>query len=80
MYWAIAHSLYNVQVSMDPELVIIGGGVSAREELPTEIGRRLQELLEKHLVPEIMPEIKRCHYLNDANLVGAAMNFINLKK
>ena len=80
MYWAIAHSLYNVQVSMDPELVIIGGGVSAREELPTEIGRRLQELLGKHLVPEIMPEIKRCHYLNDANLVGAAMNFINLKK
>ncbi|MGX7025067.1 ROK family protein [Vagococcus hydrophili] len=80
MYWVIAHALYNVQVSIDPELVIIGGGVSAREELPIEIGRRLQELLEKHLVREIMPEIKRCHYLNDANLVGAAMNFINLNK
>lgn len=80
MYWAIANSLYNLQVSLDPELVIIGGGVSARKEISEEIGKRLSQLLTKHLVPEIMPEIKTCHFSNDANLIGAAMNFIKLSK
>ncbi|MEG0732030.1 MAG: ROK family protein [Vagococcus sp.] len=75
MYWAIAHALYNIQVCLDPELVIIGGGVSARKEVSDEIGQRLQHLLTKHLVPEIMPEIKTCHFSNDANLIGAALNF-----
>ena len=80
MYWSIANSLYNLQVSLDPELVIIGGGVSARKEIAEEIGNRLSQLLTKHLVPEIMPEIKTCHFSNDANLIGAAMNFVKLTK
>ena len=80
MYWSIAHALYNLQVSIDPELIIIGGGVSARKEIADEIGTRLSSLLTKHLVPEIMPEIKTCHFSNDANLIGAAMNFIKLTK
>ena len=78
MYWSIAHVLYNLQVSIDPELVIIGGGVSARKEIATEISNRLLELLTKQAVPEIMPEIKTCHFSNDANLLGAAMNFVKL--
>lgn len=80
MYDSIAYSLYNLQVSIDPELVIIGGGVSARKEVAEEISSRLQTLLTNHLVPEIMPQIKTCHFSNDANLIGAAMNFIKLNK
>ncbi len=79
MYWAIAHALYNVQVSIDPELIIIGGGVSKRNEVSEEIGKRLKELLDKRSVPDIMPDISTCHFSNDANLIGAAMNFTSLQ-
>ncbi|MFY8330590.1 ROK family protein [Vagococcus carniphilus] len=78
MYWAIAHALYNVQVSIDPELIIIGGGVSKRKEVSIEIANRLKSLLEKRSVPDIMPVIETCHFSNDANLIGAAMNFVSL--
>ncbi len=80
MYDTIAQSLYNLQVSIDPELVIIGGGVSARKEVATEISSRLLARLTERQVPEIMPEITTCHFSNDANLIGAAMNFIKLNQ
>ena len=80
MYDAIAESLYSIQVSIDPELVIIGGGMSARKEVADEISQRLLVLLEKGSVPEILPMIKTCHFSNDANLIGAAMNYMNQQK
>lgn len=78
MYEYVASALFNIQVSLDPELVIIGGGVSARKEIATEIGERLQRFLTEERVGDIMPDMKVCEFANDANLVGAAMNFINV--
>lgn len=76
MYDDLAQSLYNIQVSIDPELVMIGGGVSEREELPVELSKRLKILLDGQGVGSIMPEIVACQFKNDANLIGAVMNFI----
>lgn len=76
MYDDLAQSLYNIQVSIDPELVMIGGGVSEREELPVELSKRLKILLDRQGVGSIMPEIVACQFKNDANLIGAVMNFI----
>ena len=59
-------------------MVIIGGGISARPELADEIGQRLQALLTEFGVPSIMPQICTCEYQNDANLIGAALNFKNI--
>lgn len=80
MYQAIARSLYNIQVSIDPEVIIIGGGISARPDVIEELKKRVQALLDELEVGQIMPEIKACVYLNDANLIGAAVNFENLSK
>ena len=80
MYDNIAEALYNLQVSIDPEIIMVGGGISARPELITALQDKLQALLTKYGVPEIMPEIKACHFQNDANLIGAAVNFENLHK
>lgn len=75
MYQRIANNLYNIQVTLDPELIILGGGVSRQTELAQEIASRLKKLLEEELVEEIMPQIRCCEFQNDANLIGAALNF-----
>lgn len=80
MYDHLADALYNIQVSLDPEMIILGGGISAREELAKELQMRLQTLLTNEGVPEILPEIQSCHYQNDANLIGAALNFETIQK
>lgn len=77
MYENIAQSLYNIQVSIDPEMVILGGGISARPELAEELSTRLSSLLEKKNIGSIMPKIVSCQYQNNANLIGAALNFQN---
>lgn len=78
MYNDIAHVLYNLQVALDPEMVIIGGGISARPEISREISQRLEKLLAQQGVEAILPEVVSCKFGNDANLIGAAMNFMNV--
>lgn len=80
MYSNLAESLYNIQVSIDPEMIIIGGGISARPDVTDEIRTRLAQLLTNHLVPSAMPVVKACEFQNDANLIGAALNYEILMK
>ena len=75
MYQNIAEALYNIQVSIDPAMVIIGGGISARPEVTVEVKYRLFALLTESGVPSIMPEVCDCEYQNNANLIGATFNF-----
>ncbi|TLF40813.1 ROK family protein [Lacticaseibacillus zeae] len=75
MYQIMAKNLYNVQVMFDPELIVLGGGISQRPALANELSKRLFEQLKKEGVEEIMPSVKCCYFHNDANLIGAALNF-----
>lgn len=78
MYDHLADSLYNIQVSIDPEMIIIGGGISARPDVTDEIRQRLETLLVEFGVPGAMPKVTACEFLNNANLIGAAINYENL--
>jgi predicted NBD/HSP70 family sugar kinase len=73
----ISDYLYNIQVSLDPDTIVVGGGMSARDDLATVLQEKLFERLENNDVAKIMPKIYRCQYLNNANLIGAALNFKN---
>ncbi|MDT2739845.1 ROK family protein [Enterococcus canintestini] len=75
MYDALALSLYDMQVSIDPEIIIIGGGISVRSEVIENIKGRIFDLLKAEGVESIMPEVVACKFKNDANLIGAAANF-----
>ncbi|ONF98022.1 N-acetylmannosamine kinase [Lacticaseibacillus rhamnosus] len=75
MYQTIAKNIYNLQVLFDPEMIVLGGGISRRPTLAAELSGRLFEQLKKEGIEEIMPVVKCCHFHNDANLIGAAMNF-----
>lgn len=80
MYAHLTDALYNIQVSIDPEMIIIGGGISARPDVTEEIRKRLYDQLVEFGVPGAMPEVTACQFLNDANLIGAAVNYENIMK
>ena len=76
MYEDISCALYNLQVAIDPQMIMIGGGISAQEEVIDEIKIRLYNRLKAQTVEAIMPEVVACQYQNEANLFGAAFHFL----
>ena len=77
VYSFLAIGLYNIEVAFDFDALIIGGGISAHKGFSSELYKRLYAELVKNKVSEIMPEVKECQYHNNANLYGAAYNFIS---
>ncbi|MFJ3329932.1 ROK family protein [Enterococcus sp. NPDC086594] len=74
-YRYLAQGLFSIQFAFDPEVIIIGGGVSAKNGLLEEVNQRLKKMLADQALNDFVPLIKLCDYRNDANLVGAAANF-----
>lgn len=74
-YDYLTQGLFGLQFSYDPEMIVLGGGVSAKEGLLAEINRRMLMHLQTFELKDFVPEIVTCHYQNDANLIGAAANF-----
>lgn len=79
-YEYLTQGLFSIQFSLDPEMIVLGGGVSAKEGLLDEINRRMKEKLAHFELNDFIPQIVTCKYENDANLIGAAANFITGQK
>lgn len=75
IYNSLARGIYNLSLVIDPELIAIGGGISVREDIVDQLTKRTKLLLEEQGASEIKPNIQVCHFFNDANLIGAAVNF-----
>ena len=67
---------YNIQVCLDVDKIAIGGGISAQPILIEMINKELDEIY-KYQGPSVRPEIVRCKYGNDANLIGAVKSYID---
>jgi len=76
-YYKFALGIFNLQYVYDPEVIIIGGAISEREDLVHCINEKLEIILKQTKIAKIMPKVKKCVYSNDANLIGAVYNFIN---
>lgn len=74
-YNAIA--LFNLISSFNPERIILAGGVSARQDLPTILTERVSNLLKWAGLPEPVVDIQVSRFSNDANLIGAVKNFLD---
>ncbi|WP_107994985.1 ROK family protein [Trichococcus paludicola] len=72
---ALARGIYNLSVSFNPDRVIIGGGVSVREDLIARIRERTAYHLKAHGAESVDPDIQVCTFRNDANLIGAVAHF-----
>lgn len=79
-YEYLTQGLFSIQFSLDPEMIVLGGGVSAKEGLLDGINRRMKEKLAHFELNDFIPKIVTCKYENDANLIGAAANFITSQK
>lgn len=75
-YHLLALGIYNLQYVYDPEIILIGGGISAREELITMIDDNLNDILTGIPDAKIKPQIAACHFRQNANLVGAVYGFM----
>lgn len=76
-YYYVARGIFNLQYCFDPERIVIGGGVSNKEDLLTNINSKLEKICSKVNGASIMPEVVLCSYKNDANLIGAIYNYLN---
>ncbi len=74
-YDYLTKGLFSIQFSIDPEVIVIGGGISAKAGLLTEINQRMKQLTTDLELNDFDPKILLCDYRNDANLIGAAANF-----
>lgn len=74
-YHWMAVGLLNLQVCYDPDCLIIGGGISASDKIFSGIKQRLADLVNEKALTDFLPRVVLCQYRNDANLIGAAVNF-----
>lgn len=77
-YFVLAKGIYNLQYAYDPQKIIIGGGISVRDDLLDEVNQRLDIIFEKFTHAKIRPDVLTCEYHNDANLLGALYHFLTV--
>lgn len=74
MYFSIAKQCCNLYVTFDPEVILIGGGISAEPAFIEGIKRYVDQLKGMSIIYNEI-KIDVCKYRNDSNLLGALYNF-----
>ncbi|MGL5507076.1 MAG: ROK family protein [Paraclostridium sp.] len=73
-YFDLAIGIYNIAYSFAPEKVLIGGGVSVRDDLIDNVKKNLA-LLNPDVLD--MVEIDVCKFQNDSGKIGALYKYLN---
>ncbi len=71
----LASQIYNLQCLLDPDKILLGGGISKQPILLETVSKKLEEIYTK--LPFEIPhaQIDTCEYYNDSNLIGALYHF-----
>lgn len=73
----LAKGIYNIQYILDPEKILIGGGISARKDFINRLNQYLELIKNEESTLDI--KVEKCEFANDANLIGALYNFLYCK-
>ncbi|MGM0197616.1 ROK family protein [Jeotgalibaca porci] len=73
LYHYLALGIYNMQYTIDPEYIVLGGGITKKADLLDHLYRKLAEIMNYGQRCPIMPKIRIAKFGNDANLIGAAL-------
>ncbi|MGW9102964.1 ROK family protein [Priestia megaterium] len=76
----IASLVLNMQYILDPELIAIGGGISAQPILVERIQWAIDRITKKNPLHVTKPKVVACQFQNDANLYGALYHFFTSKE
>lgn len=74
MYRVLATGLFNISVMLNPELILIGGGISGRPGFVDELQSRVQNLINQKGITDVQLSIMECKFHNTSNMVGAVYN------
>lgn len=77
-YKYIASAVFNIQCFLDPEKILLGGGISENKRFIDGINNALSIL--NKIYADFEVKIEPCKFYNQANLLGAFFNFISSKK
>jgi len=75
-YRTVALGIFNLQHIYDPAKIIIGGAISAREDIVERIDEKLQFIVNHYDIKSLKPEVVKCTFEGDANLLGAVYNYM----
>ncbi|MDT0000707.1 ROK family protein [Listeria cossartiae subsp. cayugensis] len=73
--YGLASQVLNIQYLIDPEIIAIGGGISAQPIVVKRLNKAIEEIKAANPFHGARPKIVTCHFQNDANLYGALYNF-----
>lgn len=71
---SLALGIFNLSATLNPEKILIGGGISSKEGIVEDI---LGELNNIKYWNDVKCKIELCKHKNDAGLIGAVYNFCN---
>ncbi|MFC7786787.1 ROK family protein [Rossellomorea sp. GCM10028870] len=72
----LAIGIFNIQYIVDPEKILVGGGITRQPDFLEELEQRMDRLLEAKPIAKVRPSISLCHYLDEAQLVGTAYGWL----
>lgn len=73
----LASQMYNLQCLLDPDKILIGGGISKQPLLLETIKQKLEEQYAALPFPIPHAVVDTCAFYNDSNLIGALYNYLN---
>lgn len=78
-YNSLAKGIINLEVSFDPAVVIIGGGISANQEFIKSLNQTIEKIQKEHnSIKDLdFPPVKAAKLKNNAGMIGAVYQLIN---
>lgn len=76
-YKSIALGIFNLSATLNPEKILIGGGISSKDGF---VARIIEELNKLQSWGDVETTIDICKHKNDAGLIGAVYNFLQENK
>ena len=73
LYLSLAKGLYNLQYILDPEYIVVGGGISNKPNLLEKLEEKMAIVMGYGQRCPIRPTLVTSFYKNDANLIGAGL-------
>lgn len=74
---SLAFLIFNIQITLAPQKIVVGGGLSRLPGMIERTQTRLREIYRTTGVGrELQAEVVRSKYLDECNLMGAAYNYI----
>ncbi|WP_314062660.1 ROK family protein [uncultured Vagococcus sp.] len=80
LYHYLALGIYNLQYIIDPEMIVLGGGISAKAGLIENIQRHLALIMDYGQRSPLFPKLALCKFGNEANLIGAAITAMEVSQ